>query len=1325
LVVGVSESNCISVFYRQPDGNLPSSPSHSFALEGRPIAVGTIDSFNSGDLQIVVLERRTGPLESDHLRIFNFTGESSFVETVDVVVSDDPRDVAIGYLAGDSHPDIAVVCEGPDPGNENGVVEIRRGPLFSSHIIFEGGRGCTALTQADFNNDGKSDIAVCNLLDSNLMVFYQPFDYGMPPNMTMTVEGQPTNLASGDLSGDGLSDLAVVTQDPAALRVFYQSLGGSSEWSLSSEEDFVVLLGSEPSTVSCGDLDDDLLQDLVVLSNVSNSATVLYQGTSNPTRWSLDRSSELPTGAGPRNALIAPLHAGDHADLAICSARADWSGSSIALYLGGQDGFSNSNRTSWVPAPSNASALGVGDINNDGTEDLVLIYPDENMFRYSLSFSGLAYEHLLDDVPGLVLVEDLNSDGYDDILVADAAGLTVTVHFGSASAETGLNQVLLVASNNITAVEIGDVTGDGVPDLVIATDNGELDVFVNTGSVSEPFDSALTLLTASGGGILAIAIDDFDSDGLADLAFTNTSRSRCSIDILLQGSHGPGISLPCDIVLELNVASHFDRIWPGDVTGDWRSDLSAMRPGSPEFYIFDQLNFETSVGPNDILDLPEVPAFVGVFDATDDDRCDLLVTYAAADLLFLHEQEGESLPVTPSMAFVTGAFPNHALMGDGTGDGRADLLVNDAGSHSVSAWEPQAYDYGAVAGFVLSPDPPVEGEPFSFISTTYSYDPIVEWNWTLTHPGGATEKWSLNASEMQGLQFDSLDNGSYSMALWVEERDGDTDLFELGFDILDSGPDVVLVPVPAEDWYMEFQAINFTASVQGYDPAVGYEWDFRAEGVEFVPDRITAVNYTVYEYNWSGSFRASVRVTDSDGSRVTASVQIEVRDTAIDVAFEDYISVERNPNQTSEVTFDASELATAFPDIVTSSWEFGDGTSTTKPGPPREPISHLYDPTRDYQVNLTVTDDDLNSYVMSTQLLLTHPTIVLVSPEDGAVITPGEQLQFVIRDDSLPLVSVKYSVDEDDFIDFDTLYEIGTEGWDDKTYSIVVRAEDKDGNVAVTATPITVTVDSIDPVAAIAWSEEVVYGGDKVDIVVDVVDENLGPQSVVLHIRYPGAGEFSAVIMAPSAPGSYRATVEIPLRSGTLELYATATDLAGHTSSTDTMSVTVKLHFIDAAWPFLLLAAVLAALGTGAYFFRESKIAVDETFVIYNDGRLISHSTRRLRPGMDDQILGGMLVAIQEFIRDSFKEETSFTLRKLAFGDKNILIEKGKHLHLAVVLHGKESKKVAHRMQHVVESIEREFKEHVADWDGDLDKLRGVNEIVKRLYSKAPGLFRG
>jgi hypothetical protein len=317
------------------------------------------------------------------------------------------------------------------------------------------------------------------------------------------------------------------------------------------------------------------------------------------------------------------------------------------------------------------------------------------------------------------------------------------------------------------------------------------------------------------------------------------------------------------------------------------------------------------------------------------------------------------------------------------------------------------------------------------------------------------------------------------------------------------------------------------------------------------------------------------------------------------------------------------------------------------------------------------------------------------------------------------MVSVRYSVNGGDLLEFETLYSISTDGWADGEYEIEVVAEDKDGNIA-RKTVITLTIDDTSPTVTLIWDAPTAYGGDRVNVSVHVDDINLAPGTVFLFVTFPGDDTPSQLLMLPAGQGVYYTHFEIPRREGTIEFFVQAQDLAGNTVTSGISTVEIELHMIDALWPYLLLMAVLAALGTGTYFLRESRIAVDETFVIYRDGRMLAHSTRRLKPGMDDQVLSGMFVAIQDFIKDSFKDETSFMLRKLDFGSKSVLVEKGEHLFLAVVLHGKVSKKVPRRMKTVLDEMEDEYSESLMDWDGDLDKVRGVNEVVKKLYSRAP-----
>jgi ribosomal protein L32 len=104
---------------------------------------------------------------------------------------------------------------------------------------------------------------------------------------------------------------------------------------------------------------------------------------------------------------------------------------------------------------------------------------------------------------------------------------------------------------------------------------------------------------------------------------------------------------------------------------------------------------------------------------------------------------------------------------------------------------------------------------------------------------------------------------------------------------------------------------------------------------------------------------------------------------------------------------------------------------------------------------------------------------------------------------------------------------------------------------------------------------------------------------------------------------------------------------------------------------------------------------------------------------MDDEILSSMLVAIQDFVKDSFKDESSTHLQRLDFGEKKILVERGDSFYLAVVLNSQRAGNVPHRMQAVIEDIHQEYGEAMREWDGDLEKVRGVKDQTDKLF-KSP-----
>jgi len=132
---------------------------------------------------------------------------------------------------------------------------------------------------------------------------------------------------------------------------------------------------------------------------------------------------------------------------------------------------------------------------------------------------------------------------------------------------------------------------------------------------------------------------------------------------------------------------------------------------------------------------------------------------------------------------------------------------------------------------------------------------------------------------------------------------------------------------------------------------------------------------------------------------------------------------------------------------------------------------------------------------------------------------------------------------------------------------------------------------------------------------------------------------------------------------------------------------------------------------------KEDTLALDDVFLIYKDGRLISHHTRKLRPDRDDQILSSMFTAVQEFITQSFGEEDGSKINEISYGQNKILIEHGKHIVVAAVVAGEGTRRMHDEMHATVHNIEAECSSVLEKWSGDAKDLKESKKWVQKLVT--------
>ncbi len=157
--------------------------------------------------------------------------------------------------------------------------------------------------------------------------------------------------------------------------------------------------------------------------------------------------------------------------------------------------------------------------------------------------------------------------------------------------------------------------------------------------------------------------------------------------------------------------------------------------------------------------------------------------------------------------------------------------------------------------------------------------------------------------------------------------------------------------------------------------------------------------------------------------------------------------------------------------------------------------------------------------------------------------------------------------------------------------------------------------------------------------------------------------------------------------------------------------VTVTADYLPFLW--LLLGTLGGATVFAVLVRRRTHVDIEDVFLVYRDGVLISHLSRTLIREKDEDVLSGMLTAVQEFVREAFQYGERRELQKLDFGDYRILIERGTYVYLALVYAGRDSAALHRKVQAVIKRIETEYASILEAWDGDMEQFVGARDLLR------------
>ena len=360
---------------------------------------------------------------------------------------------------------------------------------FDPHQHCAAGSNPYSVAIGDLDGDGKPDLAVANLSDNTFSVYRNLSTSGIITSASFAARVnfatgvQPYSVAIGDIDGDGKLDIAVANMVSNTVSLYRNTsaIGCITSASFAAKVDFAT--GVNPISVAIADLDRDGRSDVVSANFYSNTVSVFRNtgsvGAINTA--TLAAKVDLTTGNHPYSVAVGDIDGDSKADLAVTN-----QGSNTVSVFRNTSTSGTINSGSFAAKVDFATGLNpysvaIGDIDGDGKADLAVVNNGANtvsVLRNTSTSGSVSMSSKIDFATGTspynVAIGDINGDSKADIVVANASSSDVSVLRNTATSGTITSASMATKVDFHTcgsprAVAIGDLDGDGKPDVAVAS----------------------------------------------------------------------------------------------------------------------------------------------------------------------------------------------------------------------------------------------------------------------------------------------------------------------------------------------------------------------------------------------------------------------------------------------------------------------------------------------------------------------------------------------------------------------------------------------------------------------------------------------------------------------------------------------------------------------------------------------------------------------------------------------------------------------------------------------------------------------------------------
>ncbi len=330
-----------------------------------------------------------------------------------------------------------------------------------------------------------------------------------------------------------------------------------------------------------------------------------------------------------------------------------------------------------IAKTNHVSSMTVGNLNNDGIDDIVVVHRDQNQIEilmsdksdssYSSSFASVNF------YPEKVIVSDITNDEIPDIISYGKLSTGVCVLEGRGGGKFKPKKTLFdnipVGDFAVVALNADNITDAAVYNWL----SNETILFLGLGKMKFSEQTVLSFAQDS----VRVSFDDFNNDDLADIAISSAQNKTIQI------FHGDGLgnflsvqTIPTAISPDKIAIGTFNKKNIKDILLNTNSsNLVSILINKGDGFFYDEIIFGKNQRASETI----------VGDLNSDGFSDaIVIDNNCKDYSVFWNSQTKDLPTQNEISLAVGLKPNNITTADLNGDGVDDIIVSNFESSTIS-----------------------------------------------------------------------------------------------------------------------------------------------------------------------------------------------------------------------------------------------------------------------------------------------------------------------------------------------------------------------------------------------------------------------------------------------------------------------------------------------------------------------------------------------------------------------------------------------------------------------------------------------------------------